>query len=460
MSCDPIAIRVQRVSKFYQIYRRPSDRLKQFAASAWARWRGQPATRLFQEFRALEDVSLEIQRGETVGLIGRNGSGKSTLLQLICGTLHPSQGQVAVDGTVAALLELGAGFNPEFTGVENVYLNASVLGLSHAQIQARWSQIESFADIGEFIHQPVKTYSSGMVVRLAFAVIAHVDADVLIIDEALAVGDVYFTQKCMRFLKAFMARGTVLFVSHDIAAVKALCNRVVWLEQGRIRAWGEPKEVCQAYLEAYFEAQQGKSLVGGPYAPSAAPLPPPAATPAVDVRRDLLLASALRNDLRVFAFDPQAAGLGQGGASLVQVELRHAAGGSLNWVTGGETVQLTIAAECHVGLKSPIIGFMVKDRLGQALFGDNTYLSHVDAPRPAEAGQTLRARFVFDMPILPVGDYSMIVTISEGSQEEHIHHHWIHDALVFKSITSSVCNGMMGIAMRQITLHAGPTGSV
>src|SRR6266542_6439942 len=206
-----VAISVRGVGKMYRIYDRPQDRLKQML------WRGRRT--YGREFWALRDASFEVRKGETLGIIGRNGSGKSTLLQIIAGTLAPSEGEVTVNGRVAALLELGSGFNPEFTGRDNVFLNGSILGFSREEMAARFDEIAAFADIGEFIEQPIKTYSSGMVVRLAFAVIAHVDADILVIDEALAVGDACFTQKCMRFLRRFMEKGTVLFVSHDISSV-------------------------------------------------------------------------------------------------------------------------------------------------------------------------------------------------------------------------------------------------
>lgn len=207
MSSNEIAIKVQNLSKCYHIYDNPRDRLKQFVAPRLQRLTWQHPKQYFREFWALKDVSFEVKKGETVGIIGRNGSGKSTLLQMICGTLTPTQGSIETNGRIAALLELGSGFNPEFTGRENVYMNASVLGLSNKEIDARFDDIVAFSDIGDFIEQPVKTYSSGMMVRLAFAVIAHVDADILIIDEALAVGDAFFTQKCMRFLRGFMKTG-------------------------------------------------------------------------------------------------------------------------------------------------------------------------------------------------------------------------------------------------------------
>ncbi|OYY58750.1 MAG: ABC transporter ATP-binding protein, partial [Polynucleobacter sp. 35-46-207] len=213
MSSNEIAIKVQGLGKRYEIYDQPGDRLRQFLFPRLRNLFRLSHKQYFREFWALTDISFEVKRGETVGIIGRNGSGKSTLLQIICGTLTPTTGSVQTNGRIAALLELGSGFNPEFTGRENVYLNASVLGLTKEETDARFDDIVAFADIGDFIDQPTKTYSSGMMVRLAFAVIAHVDADILVIDEALAVGDVFFTQKCMRFLRNFMKKGTILFVS-------------------------------------------------------------------------------------------------------------------------------------------------------------------------------------------------------------------------------------------------------
>ncbi|HTD28442.1 MAG TPA: ABC transporter ATP-binding protein, partial [Xanthomonadaceae bacterium] len=204
---DATAIRLHRISKCYQIYDRPESRLKQSIIPRMQRLFGRPMSCYYREFWALRDISFEVRKGETLGVIGRNGSGKSTLLQIMCGTLTPTEGDVEVGGRVAALLELGSGFNPEFTGHENIYMSGAVLGLSRADVDARYEDIVAFADIGDFIGQPVKTYSSGMYVRLAFAVIAHADADILVIDEALSVGDVFFGQKCMRFLRQFQKKG-------------------------------------------------------------------------------------------------------------------------------------------------------------------------------------------------------------------------------------------------------------
>ena len=263
MSSNSTAIRISGLDKCYEIYSTPRDRLKQFVLPGLFRLFGRQAPRYFREFWALKDVSFDIERGQTVGIIGRNGAGKSTLLQVLCGTLNPTGGSVEMNGRVAALLELGAGFSGEFTGRENVYLNAGVLGLSTKEIEERFDRIVAFADIGDFLDQPVKTYSSGMYVRLAFAVVIHVNADILIVDEALAVGDIAFQAKCMVELKRLMDDGaTVLFVSHDTSSVRNLCQKVVWLEGGKVRAYGDPESILGQYVaEAHLSMNDHLSQV-------------------------------------------------------------------------------------------------------------------------------------------------------------------------------------------------------
>lgn len=450
MSSEQTVVSVRKVTKGYHIYDTPRDRLKQFIVPRLQRLTGRAPRQYFNEFWALRDVSFELKKGETIGIIGRNGSGKSTLLQIICGTLYPSDGEVEVQGRVAALLELGSGFNPEFTGRENVYLNAGILGLTREQTKFRFADIEAFADIGTFIDQPVKTYSSGMMVRLAFAVIAHVDADILVIDEALAVGDAFFTQKCMRFLRDFMKRGTVLFVSHDTAAVKSLCSRAIWLEKGQVLHDGSPKDVSERYLQAFYESQQGRGMAMR-FKPSESEARD---TPPKDQRRDLVNASNLRNDLQVFEFDPGAASFGKGGAQIIEVNLLDSKGVRLTWVVGGERVCLRVVVRANEYLDSPIVGFYLKDKLGQILFGENTYLTHMDAQVPCEPGQLLEACFRFQMPILPVGNFAITVAVANGTQQEHVQHHWIHDALLFKSESTSVATGLIGIPMEAVTLEA------
>ncbi len=438
------AIRVRNVSKFFEIYRRPSERLYQMI------WRGRKC--FYEPYWALRDISFEVARGECVGVVGRNGAGKSTLLQIITGTLAPSAGEVNINGRVAALLELGSGFNPEFTGRENVHLNASILGLTREEIEARYDEIVAFAEIGEFIEQPVKTYSSGMTVRLAFAVAAHVDADVLIIDEALSVGDAFFTQKCMRFLRRFMTEHTVLFVSHDTAAVNSLCSRAVLLENGTVKQIGTPREVTETYLRDMYEAQQGASSAA-PETTCKSILPRFRPEDFRDMRLDFINASTLRNDIRVFAFNESGECFGKKGITVENAVLLNTDDQPLNWIVGGEPVSLLVHVLAHQDVYSPIVGFLFRNRLGQNIFGDNTFLTYREHPLLLRAGQYAEARFSFVMPILEAGDYSICIAVAEGTQAEHVQHDWRHEALVLKSVATSCSTGMIGIPMRDISLN-------
>ena len=257
MSSNDISIRVQNISKCFQIYDTPRDRLKQFVAPRLQSLMGQVPKQYFREFWALKDVSFEIKRGETIGIVGHNGSGKSTLLQIICGTLSPTGGAIEANGRIAALLELGSGFNPEFTGRENVYLNAALLGLTNEEVDERFDAIAAFADIGDFIERPVKTYSSGMFVRLAFAVQAQVDPDIFIVDEALVVGDEKFQRKCFARIEDMKNNGaSILFVSHAAASVTELCDRAILLDHGERLIMGRPINVVRAYQKLMYSPSQ------------------------------------------------------------------------------------------------------------------------------------------------------------------------------------------------------------
>lgn len=448
-----IAIKVEGLSKCYQMYDTPRDRLKQFVLPRLQHMLGLTPKQYYQEFWALKDVSFEVKKGETVGIVGRNGSGKSTLLQIICSTLSPTKGMVATNGRIAALLELGSGFNPEFTGRENVYMNASVLGLSDDEIDARFDAIAAFAEIGEFIEQPVKTYSSGMIVRLAFAVIAHVDADILVVDEALAVGDAFFTQKCMRFIRHFQSNGgTLLFVSHDTGAVVNLCSKAILLQQGLVIKEGTPKEVSEHYLTTLYETNQ---VVDG-FLSSKINISLGQEQISVevrDMREEIFNSSNLRNDIEIFRFNPDVDGFGTGEAKIQSVRLLGQDGSLLSWVVGGENVILEIRCLAIKDLDRPIIGFQVKDRLGQIIFADNTYLVYQNNPRPVGQGGEIFARFEFRMPVLPTGDYSIAVAIADGTQDSHIQHHWLHEALIFKVHASSICFGLIGVPIKNMTLE-------
>ena len=434
-----IIIAVVNLSRQFRLWPAPSARLHGMALSGlasvpglpvgWKKFLRRKAAELPRVVQALRDVSFEVARGESVGIIGRNGSGKSTLLQIIAGTLQPTSGRAEVRGRAVALLELGTGFNPEFTGRENVEVNATLHGLTPGQIKARFGSILAFADIGDFIDHPVKTYSSGMALRLAFAVVAHLDAEILIIDEALAVGDVFFVQKCMAFLRRFQERGGVLlFVSHDAAAVTALCQKAVWLDDGEARMVGSPKEVTEAYLEASF----------GPAPPLQA-----AAAPAAELRAD---GGSL--------FDPAAGSFGRGGGQIVDVALEDERRRPLAWIAGGEIVTLRIRFQTREDFAHPIVGFYVKNHLGQQLFGDNTFFSTRERNLRADAGARFEAHFTFQMPFLPPGDYTVAVALADGTQNDHRMHHWVHDALAFQSVASPLRPaGLIGLPMIDVAIE-------
>jgi len=444
MSSNDIAIKVEHLSKTYLIYNQPADRLKQFILPRLQRLMGKHPKTYFHEFWALRDVSFEVKRGETIGIIGRNGSGKSTLLQLICGTLTPAGGSVQTNGRVAALLELGSGFNPEFTGRENVYMNGAVLGLSTEEIDARFDEIADFADIGEFIEQPVKMYSSGMVVRLAFAVIAHVDADILVIDEALAVGDAVFTQKCFRFLRRFMENGTILFVSHDVNSVNNLCQLALWMDHGSTRMISDATEVTKAYTQYCKQQIYGDSVKLDSLPRS---------------NKSVIIATNEKKvdpETRISFYEDivNSEGWKTGAAEILSVSITESDGKYATTLLGGEKVVLKIQAIAHQPLASPILGFFVKDRLGQALFGDNTY-PYISPPCAVDAGELLEAEFVFSLPMLPNGEYSMTVSIADGDVYNNIQHHFLHNAVILTVQSPKLRYGLMGIAFDSVSIQKG-----
>lgn len=450
MSSNDFAIRVTNLSKRYEIYSHPSDRLKQFVTPRLQKLMGQSPKQYFSEFWALKEVSFEIKKGETVGIIGRNGSGKSTLLQMICGTLTPTSGSIQTNGRIAALLELGSGFNPEFTGRENIYMNASVLGLSSAEIDERYDDIAAFADIGQFIEQPVKTYSSGMYVRLAFAVIAHVDADILVVDEALAVGDAVFTQKCMRFIRRFQENGSLIFVSHDTASVQNLCKSGIWLKNGRVKQAGTAKSVSEAYLQYTLQEIYGDQSKLTSIAPNAIGKDECANQTALGTepltKLDYGAVASVHDNLN------EAKGWKTGSAEIVSVVLKQLSPGPEGVFEGGERVRMTLLAKAHEALQNPILGFLVRDRLGQDLFGENTLPFTDLVPTPIESGMIFEGIFEFILPMLPNGQYSVMASVANGDLYTHVQHHWMHDALIINISSSKVRWGLVGIPFENVDL--------
>lgn len=440
-----IAIRIHAISKCYHIYSKPQDRLKQSVIPRLRRLVGGKGGAFFREFWALRDVSLDVPKGETLGIIGRNGSGKSTLLQIVCGTLSPTSGDIEIKGRVAALLELGSGFNPEFTGRENIFLNGMVLGLTREEVETRFDAIVAFADIGDFIEQPVKTYSSGMAVRLAFAVIAHVDADILVIDEALAVGDAVFTQKCMRFLRRFRETGTVLFVSHDAGSIVNLCSEALWLDGGVVRLRGPAKEVADAYSRYCAQMVAGDTQTLTPLKGASVERPTPA--------QDIVVDTGIKIDF--FDNIVNSDGWATGAAEILSAVISGVDGQPCDTFSGGERIVLTIRAIAKQELFSPIIGFLVKDKLGQSLFGQHTFADGL-APSPVVANTILEANFEFFLPMLPNGTYSMTVSIADGDAAINVQHHWLHDAVLITVTSPKLRYGLVGIPFESTTLKYYP----
>lgn len=397
-------IEFQGVSKSYPIYASPGDRLKELVTP--------PRFQFHKDFWALRDVTFDIKRGETFCILGENGSGKSTLLQIVAGILHPTAGRAAVEGRVSALLELGAGFNPEFSGKDNVYLNGSILGFSTKQIGQRIRDIEAFAEIGDFIHQPVKTYSSGMVVRLAFAVAIHVDPEILLVDEALAVGDIYFRQRCMRKVHELRARGvTILFVSHSMGDVKAIGDRAMWLEQGRVVETGQPDAVVAKYLAKMVEKDAAylnlkkpaeRLPVGRVEAPEVA-----TRIPNVDHR------------------------YGDGRAEVLGIAIVDERGAPVHLLQPASHVILRISVRAKEEIPRPIVGFMMRNHLGMDFAGTNTSREGHEMP-PMLAGDVCTVDFHVELPHLYPASFSFSPAIADGTLLGYTMCDWIDNAVALQ----------------------------
>jgi lipopolysaccharide transport system ATP-binding protein len=392
------------VSKSYPIYRSPGDRLKEILTLH--------RKSFHEDFWALRDLTFEISRGSTFCIIGENGSGKSTLLQILAGILQPTTGTVEVSGRIAALLELGSGFNPEFSGRDNVYLNGAILGLSQKEMEAKFPLIEQFAEIGDFINQPVKTYSSGMGVRLAFAVAIHVDPEILLVDEALAVGDIYFRQRCMRKVHELRQRGvTILFVSHSMGDVKEIGDRAMWLDHGRIRALGETDKVVAEYLAAmslkdtaYLELKPGVSS----RAPiTTAPPEVAASIPNVDHRH------------------------GDGRAEVIGIAVYDGNRQPLHMLMPDMSIVVRISVRANAEIAAPNVGFMLRNHLGVDFAGSNTMREGVELPA-MQPGDVCTVDFHLEVPTLYPSHFSFSPAIADGPLIEYKMCDWIDNALTLQ----------------------------
>jgi lipopolysaccharide transport system ATP-binding protein len=395
------AIEFSRVSKSYSIYAAPGDRLKELAVFN--------RKSFHTDYWALRDVSFEVQRGETFCIVGENGSGKSTLLQVCAGILQPTSGTALVNGRVAALLELGSGFNPEFSGRDNVYLNGAILGLSNAEMDRRIAEIEAFAEIGEFINQPVKTYSSGMVVRLAFAVAIHLDPEILLVDEALAVGDIYFRQRCMRKVHELRAQGiTILLVSHATGDVKALADRALWLEHGHVMAYGKTDLVVSKYIAAMSEKDARYLAHDAELHHPRSYQPPPEVVeniPNIDHR------------------------FGDRRAEILGIAIFDSSSNSIHSVKQDSTVVVRISIRARANVDRPIVGFMLRNNLGVDFAGTNTAREGHTLP-PMAIGEICTVDFYVDMPALYPTTFSFSPAIADGTLEHYSMCDWIDNAIV------------------------------
>jgi ABC-type polysaccharide/polyol phosphate transport system ATPase subunit len=399
-------IRIENLTKTYQLYESHADRVKEAF---------HPLRKKFHRpFHALKNISLEIFQGEFVGIIGRNGSGKSTLLQVITGILEPTAGNITVNGKISALLELGAGFNPEFTGRENVYLNASILGISRGEIDRRFPEIEDFADIGDFIDQPVKTYSSGMFVRLAIAIAINVKPEILIVDEALAVGDMFFQQKCIRYFEEKMAHCTKVLVTHDMHAVMNLCKKVFVLDCGELVYSGEPLDAVEYYTKAVHN-----EMFGG-RAPSAA-------------SNSGLAQPETADGLWVEVDSKSIAGAQE--IVIRKIRLGSAAKPVVSSVIAGDQLHLCMVVEAFSPQENIIFGYTIKDRVGNGIAGDNT-LSLDGITYTLEKGQQL-VTMVFHWPDIYPEQYVLNVGIGQGTHPLfHVVQCWAHNVILINALTT------------------------
>jgi ABC-type polysaccharide/polyol phosphate transport system ATPase subunit len=409
------AIRVENLTKVYQLYESHADRVKEAFHPRRKKYH--------RPFHALSDVTLSVARGEFVGIIGRNGSGKSTLLQLITGILQPTSGTIEVSGQISALLELGAGFNPEFTGRENVYLNGSILGIAREHIDSSFAAIETFAGIGEFIDQPVKTYSSGMFVRLAFAIAIHINPEILIVDEALAVGDMFFQQKCIRHMEEHMAHCTKVLVTHDMHAVANLCKRVFVLDMGRLVFTGAPLEGIEYYTKAIHNEMYRTML------------------PSTDAPEISAVSRAAERGDGWIAVDSEATA-GAGEVKITHVRALDEDKQPAVTATAGDRLSIEMLVHSSREIDNIIFGYTLKDRVGNGICGDNS-LSLIGSQYRLPPGKS-HVSLTISWPDIQPDEYLITLGIGQGSHPlNHVIQCWAHNVLLVKALgTGRVVHGI------------------
>lgn len=398
-------IKVEHLSKQYRLYDNKADRLREAISLSKKQYH--------TPFYALDDISFEVNRGEAVGIIGTNGSGKSTLLKILTGVVTQTSGVAQVNGRISALLELGAGFNSEYTGLENINLHCTMMGFSQEETKLRKEEIIKFADIGDYIEQPVKNYSSGMFARLAFAVAISVEPDILIVDEALSVGDVFFQSKCFRKFRELCARGvTVLFVSHDTETVKEMCSRVLWIESGKQRMFGNSVDVCNAYFNEQMRRmnEENQKLLSG-----------------LEVKQDCIGSEVVSN-VRFPKLTLNVNCVLSEQAEILSVYVKDERGLFTNRIVAGQRYTIGILTKFNVPMEHVLVGFTMCNSKGLAILASNNY-SALGTALSVKKNDVVESRFSFDAPQLRKGQYEISPAVAIGIQENHVNLSWLHGVL-------------------------------
>ena len=430
-----VTISVKDVTKIYKLYDKPTDRIKEALFKK----------NLHKDFYAVNNVSFDVRKGETVGIIGKNGSGKSTLLKMVTGVLTPSQGEISLAGPVSALLELGTGFDGEQDGISNIYLNGNMVGLTKEEIDASLQDIIDFADIGDFIYQPVKTYSSGMFVRLAFAVAINIKPEILIVDEALSVGDFRFQQKCYRKIREFKEKGTVLFVSHDTGAITSFCDRVIWLDDGKIYKEGKPEEIIEEYL-AYmrYDVKEMQNFVQETKTSDVEKISSNIENGDEATEEDITETESEKKiteeqNAEEVPVEEQnieegrALSFGNGHGKFTKVELLNEDNEPVSIVKSGMKLVINMDVTVNEDIDMPILGINLKDAVGNVLIVTNTVFEKNNMQK-LKAGEKYNYKWKFTFPLLRTGKYSLDVALAEGTYQVHEQVHFINDVLVVNCV--------------------------
>lgn len=399
---EDVTIKVNDLVKAYKLYANPIDRIKESLKKGSC---------YHKDFYAVNGISFDVKKGETVGIIGKNGAGKSTLLKMITGVLTPTSGNIELSGSVSALLELGSGFDSERNGLENIYLNGRINGLTREEIDQSIDTIMEFADIGDFIYQPIKTYSSGMLVRLAFAVAVNVKPEILIVDEALSVGDVRFQQKCYRKIREFKQNGTVLFVSHDTGAITSFCDRVIWIDDGKIYKTGDPREIIEEYLTFMrYDVKTEESISVSNALKS----------------DDYPVTDAIETEDNTYTSD-----FGTGDAQFIKILLLNENHAVISQTEAGQKIIIQMEIQTAADIESPILGFTIKDMLGNELVVTNTVFENITLPA-FTANKKYIYSWHFTFPYFHAGDYPIDIALANGTYQNHEQIHYVADALIIK----------------------------